>query len=68
MILSKMYELKTFEEVELDMNLGNLKQVVTGPQIVKQIKNECNDEFLGLKGNHNKRRNHQYGYTFMQQI
>ena len=35
-----MYEVKTFEEVELDINLSNLKLDVEGPNLIKEIKEE----------------------------
>jgi len=34
-IVCKMYEVKTFEEVELDINLSNLKLDVEGPNLIK---------------------------------
>ena len=37
-ILSKMYDRKTFEEVEMDVNVDQLKSLIEGPNIVKQIK------------------------------
>lgn len=37
-IIRKMYEVKTFEEVQLDINLGQLKFLIDGPNIVSQIK------------------------------
>ena len=37
-IVSKMYEVKSFEEVEEDNFLSNLKLDVEGPNITKEIK------------------------------
>lgn len=34
-IVSKMYEVKSFEEVEMDINLSNLKYQIDGENIVK---------------------------------
>ena len=39
-----MYEVKTFEEVTLDISLGQLKYLIDGPSIVKNIKEEIHEE------------------------
>lgn len=39
-----MYEVKSFEEVQLDINLGQLKYLIRGPAIVKLIKEEIHEE------------------------
>ena len=66
-IVSKMYEVKTFEEVELDIQLSNLKCNVEGPNIINEIKEILKKEQNGEDTKAAKTKKRAAG-SFFQQI
>lgn len=62
-----MYEVKTFEEVELDIQLTNLKCNVEGPNIIKDIKEELSEKKNG-NDNFRKSQKRMASGSFFQQI